>query len=156
MAPYDPHSPFYVAQGLARADEVIHQDLLALIQKACAETRNVLSRRDVQLEAGIGQTNEIAKEQSGVLRTVRDGVKVLVTVASFYEFLVERLIASHPVGAPTMAAPKGEFRKRKRPYRPRTEAELAGLRAGNERRQVEAAARRRAQSRSSAEVENTG
>jgi hypothetical protein len=87
------------------------------------------SRRDCQEKGGWGQTTQIEKEKSGVLRTVRDGKKVLVPAGSLFPHLIERVIASHPARGP-------------KPRRKPTPQELEGLRKGNEQRRLEGDARR--------------
>jgi hypothetical protein len=89
---------------LAKAAPEARADIVALFKKWQADPRTALSRRDCMKEGCWGATTQLSKEQAGVLRTVLDGKRRLVTVDSYYQHLVARVIASHPIGAP---APKG-------------------------------------------------
>jgi hypothetical protein len=86
-------------------------------------------------EGGWKQTSQLQKEQNGLLRTVLDGARRRVTTESFYEHLLA-----------LATAPPRKVRRPPKRYtkatRPRTEAELKGLRKGNEARRREAQLRR--------------
>jgi hypothetical protein len=103
------------------------------------------SRRDCMLIGGWGQTTQLEKEKRGVLRTYTDGASVRVTTQSLYEHLIE--LASVPIRKVRQPAARFQ-RKRRQP----TEAELTGLRLGNERRKREAAARRSLKSKKVEEI----
>jgi hypothetical protein len=93
------------------------------------------SRRQCMEIGNWGQTTQIAKERRGVLRTYTDGTSVRITTQSLYEHLIE--LASAPVRK--VRQPVARFRHKRRDP---TEAELEGLRRGNERRRLEAEQRR--------------
>jgi len=93
------------------------------------------SRRDCMLIGSWGQTTQLEKEKRGLLRTYTDGASVRITTQSLYEHLIE--LASVPVRK--VRQPAARFRRKRRQP---TEAELAGLRLGNERRRREATTRR--------------
>jgi hypothetical protein len=104
------------------------------------QSRQVLLAQGVSQDKGCwGQTTQIEKEKSGILRTVRDGKKVLTTAASLYRHLLDRLIVAHPAGS--------------KPRRKPTPAELEGLRKGNEQRRLEGEARRAEKVRKREEAE---
>jgi hypothetical protein len=122
-------NPLFVATFYERAEPAIYPGINFLLGEFRAEDRVTIPRLDVCRGAGISEATEIRKEKAGILVPVKDGRKSLVTTDSYYIFLIERLIASHP------ALPKTP--------RPRTAAELAGLAKGNARRRAEAQERRR-------------
>jgi hypothetical protein len=93
------------------------------------------SRRQCMEAGAWGLTTQIAKERRGVLRTYTDGASVRITTQSLYEHLVE--LASAPVRK--VRQPVTRFQRKRRDP---TEAELEGLRRGNERRRLEAEQRR--------------
>ena len=94
------------------------------------------------LIGGWGQTTQLGKEKRGLLRTYTDGASVRITTQSLYEHLIE--LASVPIRKVRQPAARFQ-RKRRQP----TEAELAGLRLGNERRKRAAAARKTQQAEDS-------
>jgi hypothetical protein len=126
-----------------------------LLAKQKAESRPALSRKDAGALLGVGVTKLLQLEAAGKLDGFLDGASRRITTASLYRYLIGQVIKSHPVDGPAVKVrqPPKQFRRAKAP-RPRTEAELDGLRRGNERRRLEAQARRSGAS-SSAEAENT-
>jgi hypothetical protein len=126
------NTPPELAAYLARTDPVAHADVHALFEEMKSPaTPSAFSRRATMGKGGWALTTQITKEQTGVLRTVRDGKRVLTTAPSLFEHLIERVIASHPAET----AP---------PRRKPTENELKGLERGNARRVEEARQRREA------------
>jgi hypothetical protein len=94
----------------------------------------------------IGSTKEIQLEQAGEIDSFLNGSVRHVTTGSILRYLIRRVILSHPADAPVakVRKPKGMFKAKpafKAP-RPRTEAELEGLRKGNAKRRLEAQTRR--------------
>jgi hypothetical protein len=105
---------------------------------------------------GAGGTKGQKLEQTGEVDSFVDGSIRRITTASIYRYLIRQAIASHQLSAPDVKVrhPKGQFQRKLRvakPPRPRTAAELEGLRKGNAKRAAEAAARRAAK-----EAEATG
>jgi hypothetical protein len=128
--PHDDNIPPELAAYLSRAAPVAHPDIVDLFTAwKSPSTPSAFSRKAAQERGGWQATRQIQKEQQGVLRTVRDGKRVLTTAASLFPHLIERVIASHPAGT-------------EKPRRQPTENELRALRAGNERRHQEALARK--------------
>ena len=103
------------------------------------------SRRQCMEIGGWGQTTQLEKEKRGVLRTYLDGASVRITSKSLYRHLVE--LASVPIRKVRQPAARFQ-RKRRQP----TEAELAGLRLGNERRKGAAAARKSQENKKTKEI----
>jgi hypothetical protein len=97
------------------AAPVIHKDIVANFDRKKNEKRKAMSRADCQHEGCWGPTTQEAKEKSGVLRSFLDGKKRLITVDSFYEHLITRLILSHPANrtAPKATATRTRFVARK-------------------------------------------
>ena len=93
-----------IAGALALAAPAAHSDIIELFHQWSADRRKAMSRLDCQHEGGWGATTQCEKEKAGALRAFLDGKKRLITISSFYEHLITRLILSHPAGAP---APKG-------------------------------------------------
>jgi hypothetical protein len=89
-------------------------ELATRIIKWRDETRSALSRKECEREGGWAQSTQISKEDAGVLLSIRDGKKVLVTADSFHRHLIERIIASHPLDGPAKRGPATSttFRKR--------------------------------------------
>lgn len=106
--------------------------------RQAADRRVSLSPKECQIEAPWGESTYRAKVASGALHRYLDGARVRITAASFYAHLIE--LAS---GAPDkkVRQPASRFQKI---ARPRTEAELEGLRKANEQRAREAEQRREA------------
>jgi hypothetical protein len=93
-----------IERAVALAAPEAHPDIRNLFHQQAADIRKAMSRADCQHEGGWDETTQIGKEKSGALRTFLDGKKRLVSVDSFYECLITRVVLSHPLGAP---APKG-------------------------------------------------
>jgi hypothetical protein len=106
-----------------------------------AEPGPVTSRSGAGARLQVKATQEIKYEHAGLIDSFLDGTARRVSVASIYRLLISRAIASHPVGGPPARArfPAGRYAKKPRPRKP---AELEGLRKGNERRRLDAQARR--------------
>jgi hypothetical protein len=107
------------------------------------------SRPEVRAKLGCGPTKELALEASGAIDSYLDGSVRRITMRSLYRHLIKQAIASHPKDAPDAKVrhPAGQFQSKphaKKAPRPRTEAELEGLRRGNEKRRLEALKRRAA------------
>jgi hypothetical protein len=106
------------------------------------------SRKEAGLIINCGQTKVIKLEKAGLLHRYTDGSSVRITTASIYEYL----IACAAAPPRKVREPAAKFRHAKKAPRPRTEAELEGLRKGNAKRAAEAQARRAA----AKGAENTG
>jgi hypothetical protein len=74
-----------------------HSQIIMLFQYWTAEKRKYLSRAACQLEGGWGQTTQWEKERAGILCSILDGKKRLITINSFYQHLITRVVLSHPV-----------------------------------------------------------
>jgi hypothetical protein len=98
------------------------------------------TRKECQVVGNWGPTTQIVKEKRGILHTYTDGAVVRVTTQSLYSHLVD--LANAP--RRRVREPAAAFRRVKKAARPRTAAELEGLRKGRERFRAEAIARRAA------------
>jgi hypothetical protein len=98
------------------------------------------TRKEAAVIINCGQTKLIELEKLGVLRRYTDGASVRITTASIYQYLIA--LANEPPRK--VREPAASFRRAKKAPRPRTEAELQGLRKGNAKRAAEAQARRAA------------
>jgi hypothetical protein len=101
-----------------------------------ADPRVALTNRQCEIEGGWGPTTQRKKQAEGCLNVYRDGTRVMNTAKSFYAHL--RDLASAPPRK--VRQPKTMFKPLPRP---RTPAELGGLRKGNEGRALEGAQRRK-------------
>jgi hypothetical protein len=106
--------------------------------REAADPRVALTNRQCEIEGGWGPTTQRKKQAEGCLNVFRNGTRVMNTAKSFYEHL--RALASAP--QQKVRQPKTMFKPRRRA--PLTEAERAGLRAGNEGRHEAAQQRREA------------
>jgi hypothetical protein len=99
---------------------------------------------DALLNCGATKRGQLAA--TGQIDSYLDGSLRLFTVASIFRYKIRQAIASHPLDAPVVKArhPVGEFKRATKAPRPRTPAELEGLRKGNAKRAAEAQARRAA------------
>jgi hypothetical protein len=113
---------------LARAAPEARPDIIDLYTEWKTTPVKAFSRPDSGRKGSWGQTVQIEKEKSGVLRTVRNGKRVLTTAASLFPHLIERVIAAYPAGS--------------KPRRQPTPQELDGLRRANAARHAEAQARK--------------
>jgi hypothetical protein len=93
-----------IAPACALAALRAHPDIKILFYQWKADPRKFLSRADCQLEGGWGATSQSEKEKVGVLRSILDGKKRLISVKSFYQHLITLLILSHPADG---SRPKG-------------------------------------------------
>jgi hypothetical protein len=95
----------------ALIDPAWRSDVVALFAKWREDKRTALARADCEEEGSWGHSTQDLKEKTGVLKSFRDGKKVLITVGSFYRHLITRMILSHPAGAPASRgrSPKTKF-----------------------------------------------
>jgi hypothetical protein len=122
-----------VSEGQLTAEQrSIIADILA---RQARDPRVWMSRAACKLEGDWKDTTQLEKELAGYLHVVRDGGSVKISTASFYAHLI--WIASQ---APRkIRQPPKRYTKK---TRPRSEAELCGLAAGNAKRRLEAQRRR--------------
>ena len=104
--------------------------------REAADKRVSLSDKDCQNEGSWGATSQRAKRKSGVLHAYCDGSSIRTTTRSFYQHLIDL------ANAPPRQGRKPSGTSFQKQSRPRTEAELEGLRKANERRAREAEQRR--------------
>ena len=90
-----------------------------------------------------GQSKQILLEQNGEYEVYNDGGMKRIVVDSIFDRMIRCVVQTYPVNAPIqkIREAKTAFRKK---ARARTPQELAGLKRGNERRRLEAQARRAA------------
>jgi hypothetical protein len=128
---------------LARVSPEGARLVLALLREKAADPRKMVPRKVSCEIGGWGQTVQIEKEKRGDLQTILAGASRLTFVPSLYDHLIELAIATHPTGQPPKKArqPSQRFVGRRRSPTPQ---ELEGLKKGNEKRRLEAEARRTA------------
>jgi hypothetical protein len=144
---------------LAEAATDLGVDLTAVSPKAAGpvrdllkgwldDDREVVDRKGSMRLMGCGLTSQIERETNGEIDSFLDGSQRKIVVRSIYRFLIRRVVESFPVNAPPKKGrnPISGFRKR---VKPRTEAELRGLAAGNAKRKSEAEALRAARKEAS-------
>jgi hypothetical protein len=144
---------------LSEADlDILPEGLRAAVAVLVKERDNAelgdFSRAQSMTFFGHGLSKQIQIETTAEVVTYLDGGKKRIERRSAFNRKIRLLIASNPVGAPQpkiREVPTAFVNKPKKP-RPRTEAELAGLAKGNERRRAEAEERRRLKAQ---EVETT-
>ncbi len=102
-----------------------------------------LSRRECAAAGGWGPTHQIALEGNGELDSFLDGSKRRITTTSLVRRMIAMVLMTYPLDGPERKARQPKDRFQKVP-RPRTEAELEGLRKANDRRAREAEQRREA------------
>jgi hypothetical protein len=86
-----------IAAYLVRTKVSAHADVIALYAEwRSPNTPAAFTRKAAQVKGGWQQNSQISNEVSGVLRTIRDGKRVLVTAASLFPYLIERVIAAYP------------------------------------------------------------
>jgi hypothetical protein len=112
-----------------------------ITQRWSRDSRFSVTRKETQQMLGIGATREIDLERAGELNSYLEGSMRRVPVGPIYARLIKLAIASHPVDG-TAAKVRRPAKRFTRKIRPRTEAELRGLALGNERRRLEAQARK--------------
>jgi hypothetical protein len=143
--------------GLALAETVIQlgpnevdTPLSDIAQSIASDEINRLSAappdvsiKETQRLTGLGQTKTRELIAAGVLEAFNDGTRIKVTRRSIARRRIALAILSHPADGPRLRIrqPKERFQKA---VRPRTEAELEGLRKGNAARAREAEQRREA------------
>ena len=98
-------------------------------------------RREGHEAAGVKQSKGIRLEGAEVLETFNSSTVKRISTRSIARYLIAMALLSHPLDAlPTkIRQPSARYQKR---ARPRTPAELEGLRRGNARRAAEAKQRR--------------
>ena len=102
-----------------------------------------MSRKECERAGGWGPTRQIALENAGELESFLDGSKRRVPTPSFVRRMIALALMTYPLGEAERKArlPRERFQKA---ARPRTEAELEGLRKANAKRASEAEQRREA------------
>jgi hypothetical protein len=139
MITLDPLLTALIARPMSSAAAAIVADIRA---RAEHEVRVAVPRQVSQEMQHIGPSRQIELENAGELRSYLDGSRRLVTTASIYARLIRRAIESHPLEGPPAKVRQPSTRYQRQRRQP-SEAELTGLRLGNERRKREAAARRK-------------
>jgi hypothetical protein len=142
--PLDP-----IAEMLAKLPADLDEAALPIIDKFATDWRSdqrlQLTRRDCETLGNWGKTTQRQLEASGALRAFRLGPNVAIERDSFYEFMIGRVVASFSgKAADARSRSPTYFRKTTKPKRIRTPAELAALKRGNEKRRLDAIARREA------------
>jgi hypothetical protein len=102
-----------------------------------------ISRQECMSAFGHGMTRQILIEQAGEVESYLDGGNRRISTASICRRLIALAILSHPLDGPERKARQPAERFQRLP-RERTQAELEGLKRGNERRAEEARQRREA------------
>lgn len=102
-----------------------------------------LPRKEGHREAGVGPTKGDQLEAAGVFEAYVAGSRVRITSRSIARYRLALAILSHPTDGPRLKIRQPSERYQKR-ARERTEAELEGLRRGNEQRAEQARRRREA------------
>jgi hypothetical protein len=105
--------------------------------REAADKRASLSPKECQIEGNFGASSFRLKVQNGVLHRYLDGSSVRITARSFYQHLIDL------ANAPARQGRKASSTTFQKKIRPRTGAELRGLKVGNDRRHDEAEARKR-------------
>ena len=102
-----------------------------------------MSRKECERSGGWGPTHQIVLEGNGELESFLDGSKRRITTKSFVRRMIALALMTYPPGEAERKArlPRERFQKA---ARPRTEAELEGLRKANAKRAREAEQRREA------------
>jgi hypothetical protein len=115
-----------------------------LISRSEAAVAPAVSRKTACDILDVGSTKLVQLENAGELDSFLDGAVRRITTSSIYLYLIKRAISSHPADAPAakVRKPKSMFKPKRKAPRARTEAELEGLRKGNEKRRLEAQERR--------------
>jgi hypothetical protein len=104
--------------------------------REAADRRLSLSNKECCDEGGWGASSQRVKIQSGALHRYVDGSSVRITAKSFYAHLIAL------ANAPARQGRKPSTTSFQKQSRPRTEAELEGLRKANAARAREAEQRR--------------
>jgi hypothetical protein len=131
----------FTQADLDALDEPLRSAVAAVLARRDADPAASLSRTECMQLFGHGMSKQIEVEDE--LVTFTDRGKRRVEKFSAYDRLIRLLIASNPAGKPSAKIREVSTRFRKK-VRPRTEAELEGLRKGNEARRLEAERRRAA------------
>jgi hypothetical protein len=148
MITLDPLLAALITRPMSAAAAAIVADIRA---RAEHEVRVAVPRQVSQEMQHIGPSRQIELENAGELRSYLDGSRRLVTTASIYARLIRRAIESHPLEGPPAKVRQPSTRYRRQRRQP-TEAELAGLRLGNERRKRAAAARKSQENKKTKEI----
>jgi hypothetical protein len=108
-----PTIPERIAGACALAAPEGHRDIEDLGRQWIDDKRKAMSNDDCMHEGGWRDSTQHNKVQSGELRSFLDGKKRLISVASFYEHLITRIVLSHPIDGPTRkgTATSTQFRK---------------------------------------------
>ena len=96
-----------------------------------------LPRKEGHHAAGVGPTKGLELEGAGMLESFADGVRMRISSRSIARRRIALAILSHPADGPKLKIRQPTARYQKGP-RPRTPAELEGLRKGNEQRAAKA------------------
>jgi hypothetical protein len=116
--------------------------LVAANAQEAADPRFAFSPNDLGNLLGVGPTRVAQLIAEGEVDSWVEGTRRKIAKPSAYALVRKRIIDSNPPeGAVKVRQPSTMFRKKQRP---RTEAELRGLAAGNAKRHAEALARREA------------
>jgi hypothetical protein len=121
--------------------EQVRAEVVALIRERDTPGAGDFSRAGHMVFGNYKLSKELQIEASGELVVYQDGGQLRITRRSAYNRKIALLIESNPVGQSRPKIRKVPSAFKKKP-RPRTEAELEGLRRGNARRAEEARLRR--------------
>jgi hypothetical protein len=147
--------PEYVEDTLPEGlPEPLRASIVALIKERDIPGLGDFSRAEHMAFANHKLSKEIQIEEAGEVVTYAAGGQKRIERRSAYNRKIAFILASNPIGAtqPKIRAAPSAFKKAARRARLRTEAELEGLRKGNERRRIEAEARRAAKEAPTIEV----
>jgi hypothetical protein len=89
-----------IAGACSLAARDAHPDIIDLGRQWNGDKRKAMSNEDCMHEGGWRDSTQHNKVQSGELRSFLDGKKRLISVSSFYEHLIARIVLSHPVDGP--------------------------------------------------------
>jgi hypothetical protein len=102
-----------VEDFVAKAAASAHSLVVSTYNKMLADQSVGKSRKQSMELGGWGMTTQLNKEKSGALLTWTDGAIVRVSTASLYLHLLDLIVASHPIDAPSRKArqPSGSYQK---------------------------------------------
>jgi hypothetical protein len=89
-----------VAGACSLAAPIAHPDIEDLGRQWSGDKRKAMSNDDCMHEGGWRDSTQHNKVQTGELRSFLDGKKRLISVSSFYEHLITRIVLSYPVDGP--------------------------------------------------------
>jgi hypothetical protein len=130
-------------------DPRVQPQIVALIEQRRRNPRFGMRRKEAMAIFGIGLTRMMTLEADGEVVTYLDSVNRMITVDSVYIRQIALLLLAFPSDGRTPKARLPAQRYQPRP-RLRTQAELEGLRRGNEQRT--AAARQRKEAKQAVSV----